>query len=246
MAIISGSQCGQAEAILQRFRGSGHGAGAASPECYGRCQVGTGGPGRVQEGSQGDYRGRERWQVRHGCGSLRRRDTRSLGQQRPDAQRGHDGHASESRISEKQSRPDGPGKCQQAASHSSRRTRGFAAIFAAGFCAARSIDRREIGSASCVRKWTHRAVHEPWFISEWQASIDALDEAFALGFADVPLHVPSRCCRIVSCAPQRKVCSFSDDIQLYLGLDDEISAFSASLDRKDRPPPMRCATVPQI
>ena len=70
------------------------------------------------------------------------------GQQRPDAQRGHDGHASESRISEKQSRPDGPGKCQQAASHSSRRTRGFAAIFAAGFCAARSIDRREIGSAS--------------------------------------------------------------------------------------------------
>ena len=89
-------------------------------------------------------------------------------------------------------------------------------------------------------------VHEPWFISEWQASIDALDEAFALGFADVPLHVPSRCCRIVSCAPQRKVCSFSDDIQLYLGLDDEISAFSASLDRKDRPPPMRCATVPQI
>ena len=80
-----------------------------------------------------------------------------------------------------------------------------------------------------MRKWTHRAVHEPWFISEWQVSIDALDEAFALGFADVPLHVPSRCCRIVSCAPQRKVCTFSDDIQLYLGIDDEIFAFSTKI-----------------
>ena len=80
-----------------------------------------------------------------------------------------------------------------------------------------------------MRKWTHRAVHESWFISEWQASIDALDEAFALGFADVPLHVPTRCCRTVSSAPHRKVCTFSDDIQLYLGLDDEIFAFSTKI-----------------
>ena len=79
-----------------------------------------------------------------------------------------------------------------------------------------------------MRKWTHRAVHESWFVSEWQASIDALDEAFALGFAEDPLHVPVQGRQICQ-APRGKRCAFSDDVQLFLGLDDEIFAFSTTI-----------------
>jgi len=81
-----------------------------------------------------------------------------------------------------------------------------------------------------VRKWTHSAVHQPWFINEWQASIDALDEAFAMGFTEVPLPVPTKGCHTApSHAGQRKGCTFSDDIQLYLGLEDELYAFSTTI-----------------
>ena len=81
-----------------------------------------------------------------------------------------------------------------------------------------------------MRKWAHPAVHESWFVSEWQASIDALDEAFNLGFVDFPQPVPTRS-RNSDAVPPRspKFCSFSDDIQLYLGLDDEIHAFSTTI-----------------
>ena len=82
----------------------------------------------------------------------------------------------------------------------------------------------------CVRKWIHSAVHESWFVSEWQASIDALDEAFTMGFAEVPQLVPTRDCNPASNQSHLpKTCTFSDDIQLYLGLDDEIQAFSTSI-----------------
>ena len=190
MAVVSCCQCGQVASILQRFRNPGFGIGTNGSKCHGSSQACTRRAGSVKEGGQRDHRGGERRQIGDGRGGLRRRDTGSSRQQRSAAQGGHELYAAEPRVSEKQSRHGCPGECQQKASHPCRRSRRFAALFAAGFCAARSIDQREIGYGlschgdvpPCVRKWIHSAVHESWFVSEWQASIDALDEVLHYGF----------------------------------------------------------------
>ena len=232
LAFVSRSQRGQVAPVLPRLRNAGFGVGTAGSECHGSSQIGTRRIGGIQKGGQRDHRSGERWKIGDGCGGLGRGDTRSSRQQRPIAQRGHELHAAEPRVLEEQSRSISSGERQQKASHSCRRPWRLPALFAAGFCAARSIDQREIGYglsshgfvSPCVRKWTHSAVLESWFVSEWQASIDALDEAFALGFVEVPQPVPTRSRHHAS-----KLCSFSDDIQLYFGLDDEIHAFSTSI-----------------
>ena len=102
-------------------------------------------------------------------------------------------------------------------------------------------------------KWSHRATKKRWFRSEWQASIDALDDAFALGFADdhrpVPIaHGPAPSCpstlwqnseektaldfaalhRPALDVPEhartskRRSCSFADDLELYISLEDSL------------------------
>ena len=125
-------------------------------------------------------------------------------------------------------------RCQEASKKTSRWS--YRAIFAVFWCA-RSIDRQEIGyglplhgdTAPCVLKWLHPAVRKRHFVSEWQANIDALDEAFALGFADGPQPVPSPSLEAPTKSKSLRTCSFADSIQLAFGLEDEYQTVSTSL-----------------
>ena len=69
----------------------------------------------------------------------------------------------------------------------------------------------------------HAKICKDWFVSEWQAGIDALDAATDLGYPLGNLHVPAS----QSTAPRDRplrTCSLNMNVQLYLGLDDEIKA----------------------
>ena len=78
-------------------------------------------------------------------------------------------------------------------------------------------------------KWLHPVVKKRHFVSEWQASIDALDEAFALGFAEGPRHVPLPSMDTTPHSKSLRTCSFADIVEVAFGLNDEFQTFSTSI-----------------
>eukprot|EP00435_Cladocopium_sp_Y103_P042425 s1518_g11.t1 len=78
-------------------------------------------------------------------------------------------------------------------------------------------------------KWSHHVVAKKNFVSEWQAVTDALDEAFAVGYAEPHLPVPCECFDGPKVARCNKSCSFDDNVQVCFSLEDEIQGVSVTL-----------------
>ena len=225
-------QRGEVEGILPRFREARHRAGSTGPNSLGGCQDSSRRAGGIQAESQGCGGSGQRWQKRCAIGDLGRRYTRSSGHQGPGIERRFEHYAQQSGVASRQGGSCGRRACNQTSAYQGSRWLFCCAI--AAFCDARSIDRQEIGYghslhgdfAPCVLKWGHAAVKRRRFVSEWQASVDALDEAFALGFAHGSHYVPfvSQEAQHGTCSP--KTCSFDETIQIAFGLDDELRMFS--------------------
>ena len=78
-------------------------------------------------------------------------------------------------------------------------------------------------------KWLHPVAKKRHFVSEWQASIDALDEAFTLGFAEVPRRVPMPSMDTTTNSKSLRTCSFADIVEVAFGLEDEFQTFFTSI-----------------
>ena len=238
LAELSGCQCGEVEAVLSGLREARHRTCSTSGQCLRGGETSSRRLGSFEEGGQGHRGRRDRWQIRDGSGDLGRRESGGNGQLGPSSQRRYESVVTEPRKFEKSGRVCRRGERPQTAqtSSSGRAWRFFYASALGAFCQARSIDPKEIGYglhsheawSSCQLKWSHRATRKAWFVSEWQAEIDALDEAFAFGNAwTSPVPIERKGCQVTP--ENKKRCTFCDDIQVYFGLDEEIRAFSTKI-----------------